>query len=57
MASSFVDKVTIFVRAGDGGDGAVSFTVRNMSRRADRTAATAAAAGMWFSLRTTGCRR
>ena len=37
----FIDNVTIYVKAGDGGDGAVSFHRENMLPRADPTAATA----------------
>ena len=41
----FVDIVNITVKAGDGGNGCVSFHRRNSCRPAGRTAATAAAAG------------
>ena len=41
----FVDIVNITVKAGDGGNGCVSFTGKNTCRPAARTAATAAAAG------------
>ena len=42
----FVDQAFIRVRAGKGGDGAVSFHRENMSRLAGRTAETADAAAM-----------
>ena len=38
----FVDQARISIKAGDGGDGAVSF-----HRQADRTAATAEKAATW----------
>ena len=37
----FIDIAKIKVKAGDGGDGAVAFTVKNMWLPAARTAATA----------------
>lgn len=40
----FVDIAKIKIKAGNGGDGAVAFTVRNMLPQAALTAATAARA-------------
>lgn len=37
----FIDKATIKVQAGSGGNGAVSFHRESLSQQADRTAATA----------------
>ena len=42
MASPFVDKVTITVRAGDGGNGAVTFHREKYVAAGGPTAATAA---------------
>ena len=42
----FLDQAKIYVRAGDGGDGCVSFRREKYIPRAGRTAATAAAAAM-----------
>ena len=58
----FVDQAKIYIKAGDGGDGAVSFhrekymsvsAVKNMSQMAVRTAVTAVRAEILFSLLTT----
>ena len=48
--SMFVDVAKITIKAGKGGDGAVSF-----HREKGRTAATAAAAATWSLWRTTTC--
>ena len=44
--SMFVDVAKISIKAGKGGDGAVSFHREKFRPRADRTAATAAGAAM-----------
>ena len=48
----FVDQAKIYIKAGDGGDGAVSFH-RETLRQAVRTAVTAVRAEILFSLLTT----
>ena len=57
MASSFVDKVTITVRAGDGGNGAVAFHREKYVAAGGPTAATAAAAATLSLKLTTICPR
>lgn len=45
-ASMFIDKATITVKAGSGGNGAVSFRRENTSRRVDQTAGTVGTAAI-----------
>ena len=51
--SNFIDTATIWLHAGKGGDGAVTFHRENMWRRAAPTAATAGAAATSSLWRTT----
>ena len=53
--SNFIDVATIWLHAGKGGDGAVSFHRESSSRLAARTAAMAAAAAISCSRRTQTC--
>ncbi|MEZ4603179.1 MAG: hypothetical protein R2861_07175 [Desulfobacterales bacterium] len=43
----FIDEASIFVKAGDGGRGCVSFRRKNLFPKAGRTAGTVAGAWMW----------
>ena len=45
----FIDKAKIFIKAGKGGNGAISFIVKSMLRQAVLTAVTAAKAVMLYS--------
>lgn len=54
VCDMFIDKAVIAVKAGGGGNGAVSFRRRNMSRQAGRTGATGGRGrATWYSWPTT----